>query len=107
MIIKKLIYSKWLIGSLLISVFLIIIYSFLNTEKGLKTALLFGKQFLPGHLKINIIHGRLLGPIQIRELHYSSKTINLYVSEAKLDWHWIDLLQGHLESVFIDQLNIF
>ncbi|WP_342227540.1 translocation/assembly module TamB domain-containing protein [Rickettsiella endosymbiont of Rhagonycha lignosa] len=100
---------RWLLKSLLIVVFIISGYLILNTEKGLKSAILFGKEFLPGQLKIKIIHGRLLGPIQLKELYYQNNKINLYISETQFDWHWNDLLKGKLNlgPIFIDKLNLF
>lgn len=106
---KKLVWIKLLLRSLLIGVFLLSGYGVLNTERGLEVAVLLGKEFLPGQLKINTIHGRLLGPIQLKKLYYQNNTINLTISEAQLDWHWSDLLQGKLNlgSIFIDKLNLF
>jgi translocation and assembly module TamB len=106
---KKLSGVRWLLKSLLISAFLISGYLFLNTERGLEVAVLFGKEFLPGQLKINVIHGRLLGPIQLKELSYQNNKINLYVSEAQFDWDLRDFLQGKLNlgPIFIAKLNLF
>ena len=106
---KKLASIRWLLKSLLIVVFIISGYLILSTEKGLKSAILFGKEFLPGQLKIKIIHGRVLGPIQLKELYYQNNKINLYISETQFDWHWNDLLKGKLNlgPIFIDKLNLF
>lgn len=106
---KKLFGLKWLLRSLLIGVFLLSSYLLLNTTRGLELAVLIGKELLPGQLKINVIQGRLLGPIQIKELSYQNHKINLYVSEAQLDWDWWDFLKGKLNlgPIFIDNLNIF
>ncbi|WP_395497653.1 translocation/assembly module TamB domain-containing protein [Rickettsiella endosymbiont of Litargus connexus] len=106
---KKLSWVKWLLRSLLISVFLLSSYIVLNTERGLETVILVGKQFLPGQLKINVIHGRLLGPIQLKELNYQNSKINLSISEIKWESHWRNLLQGKLNlgPIFIDKLNLF
>lgn len=109
MIKKRLLWLRWLIKTLLISTVFISGYLLINTEKGLETIILTGKQFLPGQLKINTIHGRLLGPIHLKELSYQNNKINLYASEAQFDLDWSDLLLGklNLHSVFIDKLNIF
>jgi translocation and assembly module TamB len=109
MINKKLLRLKWLIKTLLISAVLVSGYLLINTEKGLETILLVGKQFLPGQLKIHAIHGRLLGPIQLKEFYYKNNKINLSISEIQFDWNWHDLLLGklNLHSIFIDKLNIF
>lgn len=109
MINKKLFWLKWLLRNLLISTFLISGYLLLNTEKGLETTLLVGKQFLPGRLKINTIHGRLLGPIYLKELYYQNNKLTLYISEARFDLNWHGLLQGkfNFRSIFIDKLNLF
>lgn len=105
---KKLAWIRWLLRSVLIGVFLLSSYLFLNTETGLETVVFIGKQFLSGQLKISIIHGRLLGPIQLKELTYQNNKINLYVSEAQFDWNWRDFLQGKLNlgPIFIDRLNL-
>ena len=109
MINKKLFWVKWLLRSLLISIFLIGGYLFLNTERGLKIIIAAGKQFLPGQLKINTIHGRLLGLIYLKELYYQNNKINLYISEARFDLDWHNFLQGklNLRSLFLDKLNLF
>lgn len=106
---KKLSWIRCLLKSLLLVVFLLSGYLILNTEKGLKAAILFGEEFLPGQLTIKIIHGRLLGPIQLKELYYQNNKINLYISETQFDWHWNDLLKGKLNlgPIFIDKLNLF
>lgn len=106
---KKLSWVRWLLRSLLIGVFLLSSYIVLNTERGLETVILVGKQFLPGQLKINVIHGRLLGPIQLKELNYQNSKINLSISEIKWEGHWSNLLQGKLNlgPIFIDKLNLF
>jgi autotransporter translocation and assembly factor TamB len=109
MINKKLFWVKWLLRSLLISIFLIGGYLFLNTERGLEIIIAAGKQFLPGQLKINTIHGRLLGLIYLKELYYQNNKINLYISEARFDLDWHNFLQGklNLRSLFLDKLNLF
>jgi len=106
---KKLYWIRWLLKSLLIVFFILSAYLLLNTERGLDFAVSFGKKFLPGQLKINVIHGRLLGPIHLKELYYQNNNINLTISEAQFDWRWNDLLQGKLNlgPIFIDQLNVF
>ena len=106
---KKLYWIRWLLKSLLIGFFILSGYLLLNTERGLDFAVSFGKKFLPGQLKINVIHGRLLGPIHLKELYYQNNNIKLTISEAQFDWRWNDLLQGKLNlgPIFIDQLNVF
>lgn len=106
---KNLAWIRWLLSSVLIGVFLLSSYIILNTETGLETAVFIGKEILPGQLKINAIHGRLLGPIQLKELYYQNNNINLYISEMQLDISWSNLLQGKLNlgPIFIDKLNLF
>lgn len=107
---KKLFWIKLLLKSLLISVFLLSTYIVLDTKKGLETVVLIGKQFLPGQLKISVIHGRLLGPIQLKGLTYQNNNINLTITEARFEGYWRDLiLHGKLNlgPIFIDNLNLF
>lgn len=97
------------ISSFIICAFLLCGYLFLNTEKGLEIAVQLGKQILPGNLKIAEINGRILGPIQVKQLNYTSINAKLFITEAKFDWHWSSLLKGQLDlgPLFIDKLNLF
>src|SRR5436190_179483 len=106
---KKLSWIKWLLKRLVPGVFLLGGYLLLNTERGLETTVLFIKEFLPGQLKINNIQGRLMGPIQLKELYYQNNKINLYISKAQFDWQWKDLFHGKLNfgPIFIDKLTFF
>lgn len=106
---KKLSWIKWLLKSLVTGVFLLGGYLLLNTERGLETTVLFIKEFLPGQLKINNIQGRVMGPIQLKELYYQNNKINLYISKAQFDWQWKDLFHGKLNlgPIFIDKLTFF
>lgn len=99
--------NRWSLRSLLLSIFLLGSYLILNTEKGLEATILFVKEFLPGQLKISSIHGRLIGPIQLKELYYKNNKVNLYLSKAEFDWQCKDLFQGKLNlgPVFIDKLT--
>ncbi|MGC1854887.1 MAG: translocation/assembly module TamB domain-containing protein [Candidatus Aquirickettsiella sp.] len=108
MINNKQLFFRYLFKGVLIGVFLLSGYLFLSTTRGLKVAVLFGKEFLPGQLKINVVQGRLLGPIQLKELTYQNKKINLTISEIKWNNHWRDLLQGKLNlgPIFIDKLKL-
>lgn len=106
---KNLAWVKWLLSSVLIGAFLLSSYIILNTEKGLEAVVFIGKKILPGQLRINAIHGRLLGPIQLKDLDYQNNNLNLYISEMQLDISWGNLLQGKLNlgPIFIDKLNLF
>jgi translocation and assembly module TamB len=106
---NKLAWVRYISSCLLMGIFFLTGYLFLNTEKGLEIAVQLGKQFIPGKLTINALHGRLLGPIQIKELHYTNNVVNLSVSEAQLDLQWRALLQGKfiLGPLFIDKLDLF
>lgn len=104
---KKVAWIKWLLRGLLLGAFLLGGYLLFNTEEGLEITISLLKEFLPGQLKINQFQGKLIGPIQLKELYYKNKKINLYISKVQFDWQWKDLFEGKLNfgPVFIDKLN--
>ncbi|MDQ8039062.1 MAG: translocation/assembly module TamB domain-containing protein, partial [Rickettsiella sp.] len=90
--------------------FLSTAYLFLNTQKGLETAIELAQQwFFPGKLTIAALDGRLLGPIEIKNLHYKSSYVELSITSAQFDWHCSALLHGqfHLAPLSIDKLFLF
>jgi translocation and assembly module TamB len=98
----------WIICSLIGLAFLSAGYLFLNTQQGLILASKFAQQWLPGKLKIGELKGCLLGPIQMKELDYTSSDVALSISSVQLDWRWSYLLHGHfaISSLFIDKLQL-
>ncbi len=106
---KKHAWVRWSVNSFTAFSLLLGSYLFLNSEKGLEIAVQLGKSFLPGNLTIAEIHGSLLGPIQIKKLHYADTDTQLSISLAQFDWHWSSLLQGqlNLSPLRIDQLKLF
>ena len=106
---KKRSWVRWSVKSFIACALLLGSYLFLNSEKSLEIAVQLGKAFLPGDLKIAALHGCLLGPIQIKELHYTDTDTQLSISLAQFDWHWSSLLQGqlNLNPLYIDKLKLF
>lgn len=87
---------RWIIRGILVLFFISTTYLFLNTKKALEISIALAQQWLPGDLKIAQLNGCLLGPIQIKGLQYKSSDAALSISSAQFDWHWSELIQGHL-----------
>lgn len=87
---------RWIIRGILVLFFISTTYLFLNTKKGLEISIALAQQWLPGDLKIAQLNGCLLGPIQIKDLQYKSSDAALSIASAQFDWHWSELVQGHL-----------
>jgi translocation and assembly module TamB len=103
---KKLLNPTWIVVITLVAFFFSASYLFLNTQKGLQLAVELSQPWLSGHLKFSELNGRLLGPIQVKDLHYTSHTTELTISSGQFDWHWSALLQGQLSlaPLSIDKL---
>lgn len=106
MTVKKNFSLRWLIFYSVILLFLSLGYLLFNTQQGLNIANRVTKLWLPGNLKMAELNGRLLGPIQIKNLSYHDTDIALTVSSAQFDWHWRALLHGQFSigSLSINKL---
>jgi autotransporter translocation and assembly factor TamB len=105
---KKFPSTHWILAYLIGALFFSIVYLFLNTQKGLDLALVASQRYLPGHLKIARLKGSLLGPIQIKNLHYNRADCDLLITYAQFAWDWPDLLRGRItiKPLFIDKLTL-
>lgn len=106
MTIKKFSSLRWIVLYSITLLFLSIAYLFLTTQKGLEIARQLTQQCLPGTLKITELNGRLLGPIQIKDLSYKDTNTTLTISSVQFDWHWSALLHGQFSigSLSINKL---
>ncbi len=94
--IKSLLSLPRIVAYIITITFLSAGYLFLTTQKGLDLTAELSQKWLPGTLKIKELNGCLLGPIQIKDLHYTSTAAELSILSAQFDWHWSALLRGKL-----------
>ena len=78
---------KWLWRSfiflfLALSIFII----FLLTPAGLKTGLSIAKTFLPGELKYASASGLLTGPIELKNIDYRQKNLEVRIQSLHFNW---------------------
>ena len=108
MIIKKFSSLRWMIFYSITLLFLSVGYLSVTTQKGLEVASQLAQQWLPGTLKIAELNGRLLGPIQIKDLSYKDTDTTLTISSVQFDWHWSALLHGQFSigSLAINKLML-
>ncbi|WP_218814328.1 translocation/assembly module TamB domain-containing protein [Rickettsiella endosymbiont of Dermanyssus gallinae] len=106
MTIRKFSSLRWIIFYSITLFFLSLGYLAVTTQKGLEIASQLTRHWLPGTLKITELNGRLLGPIQIKDLSYKDADTTLTISSVQFDWHWSALLHGQfsIASLSIDKL---
>ena len=76
----------------------------LGTESGFQQTLALGKKFAPGTLEWDEAEGKLIGPLNIRGLHYSQPDgIDAKVAAVDFDWQPGALLS---REVTVDQLHV-
>lgn len=95
---------KWLafIVGVLPALLLMVLAWLLLTESAAKVAMRAATATLSG-LEIDNVNGRIIGPLQLRGLRYRSKTLDVTLATAKLEWRFNKLLVGEL---VVDQLAL-
>lgn len=108
MTIKRSSSLRWIVLYSITLFFLSIGYLLLTTQKGLEIASQLTQHWLPGTLKITELNGRLLGPIQIKDLSYKDTDTTLSISSVQFDWHWSALLHGqfNIAALSIDKFML-
>jgi translocation and assembly module TamB len=75
----------------------------LLSDAGLQWAYAQARTRLPGTLEAGAIKGRLIGPLEIRDLRYRSDTLDARIAHAVVDWSPLGLLAGRLT---LEQLTV-
>ncbi len=67
-----------------------------------------GVKIIPGEVTIQLIHGRLAGPIELKGLRYQHEATLINIESLQLDWQPIKLLAGivDIHLLEVDQLDI-
>jgi len=78
------------------------------TESGLKWVLSQVKEIIPGDLSFEHINGRLIGPLQLKEIDYRSDELTVSVDSVNLNWKpsRLFLLQIHLSDLNTTGINV-
>ena len=82
----------WLVPLVLLAV----LWSMLQSNWGLRLGLRVASAALPGELSVTDPQGSLLGPVQLRGLHYKNDKVDVAIRQLDLDWQAWNLLWGHL-----------
>ena len=80
------------------------------TDNGLQTLLATAKKYAPGDLDWDQAHGRLLGPLELRDFSYEQDNgLRLNMQTASFDWRPKELLSRQLlvNHLRIDGLDIY
>ncbi|HEY0511883.1 MAG TPA: translocation/assembly module TamB domain-containing protein [Thermoanaerobaculia bacterium] len=99
---------RWLLGLLLAVVLLLVVVAGLgwyavSTESGTRALLARATRFLPGgELTIGAQRGPLTGPLDLRDVHFHTATMDLRLSHVHLAWKAGRLRQRLLD---VDQLH--
>lgn len=97
--------KRFILGLLIIFIFLcVLVIVFASTNTGLRTVFNIVKWTSNGELSTSQIDGRLIGGnIQIKNLRYHDKEMNLSIANIKLDWKPAKIFSGRL---FIYKLSV-
>lgn len=68
----------------------------LGTETGLRLAVGLAERALAPHLAIGSASGRLLGPLELRDLRFSEPALAIELDHARLDWQPASLFSGRV-----------
>ncbi|MFO1372563.1 MAG: translocation/assembly module TamB domain-containing protein [Candidatus Competibacteraceae bacterium] len=84
----------WLTSLPLLLVLLVLLLAGIavSTETGLQGLLVLAQRVLPGQLSYSRASGRLLGPLQIEQLHYQDGPLQVTLADGEFDWRPTDLL---------------
>ncbi|MGF1547499.1 MAG: translocation/assembly module TamB domain-containing protein [Thiotrichales bacterium] len=95
--------TGWTLLALLLLTLAAVAY-FTATESGLQRLLTLAQRYAPGELSWDAAHGRVLGPLDLRNLNYhQADGFRIELAEGKLRWRPADLLARTLR---IDQLHL-
>lgn len=80
----------------------------ISTETGLQSLIALAQRFAPGQLTVDSASGRLLGPLQIKRLHYQQGPLQLTLGNADLDWRPSALFTGtfNVTRLHVSDLNV-
>lgn len=100
---------RWLLSAFLsfwLIVFLCI--GILLTPLGLQITLISAKYLLPGKLNYRSSEGTLIGPLQLRKIHYKDSTIEISAQNIYLQWNPANLFMGklHIRKLVVENLHI-
>ena len=88
---------------------LLLLFTWLITsENGLKWGYKQAQPYIPGHLSIAQLNGRLIGPITITGIEYSLENQTASANKLVLNWHPFKLFGGHINInlLHIDGLTV-
>ncbi|MGB5248004.1 MAG: translocation/assembly module TamB domain-containing protein [Gammaproteobacteria bacterium] len=68
----------------------------LTSEAGLRMVWRQVEPLLPAELEIDLVSGRLLGPVQVRNLVFRNASVRLELEEAQIEWSPLALASGSL-----------
>ena len=79
-----------------------------SSESGLHWAYRIAVQLAPGQLSIEELHGRLLGPLQLRGVHYTQGDTRLDIGRLELKWSPRELLTRtlHIQRFVLEDFNL-
>lgn len=88
---------RWLLGSVVIGLLLVAVslIGILATQRGLESVLALTSRVLPG-FSVGSVEGCLLGPLQLRDVHYRDASLALDLAQLEFDWLPRRLWQGEL-----------
>lgn len=79
-----------------------------GTENGLHWAYRIATMLSPGEITVKELHGKLIGPLQLRGVHYVQGETQLDIGHIELDWASADLLSAtlHIKRFVLDDFTL-
>jgi translocation and assembly module TamB len=99
---------RWLIVASLLGAVAGGLNVLLRTEMGLRWAFHFLQTRVPGHLAVERINGRLVGPILLTNVHYDGDSASITAAKIAVDWQPLRLAGGslHVSGLAIERLDV-
>lgn len=98
----RIIYQYFLL--LLLACLLFLSYFFTETTSGLRTLIQIAAPFIPGHLRIEHIEGKLLSPFSLQNILYENQGNEITLQKLEFDWNPMVLVRH--SQLMINHLNI-
>lgn len=92
----------------LLLLFLLLFTWLVTSESGLRWSFKHAQAYIPGHLSIAQLNGRLIGPITITDFEYHHENQTISTDQLMLDWRPFELFGGHINisRLHLDGFNV-
>lgn len=101
--------ARFIVKAFMLLLVLLLLAGFLtSSEYGLQWTYRLAVKFVPGQLSIEEMHGRLLGPLRLRGIHYTRGDTRVDIGHLELEWLPRELLSRtlHIKRFLLDDFDL-